>query len=305
MKQLFILFLTVLLLAACGENYEEKKRISRQERLRLQREDSLALKIAVLPTLDCLPLAVAKEYHLFDTLGADVRLKRFKAQMDCDTALMRGRVEGSVSDLVRTERMKDKGLALDYVTATAAYWQLITNRTARIRDLKQLDDKMMAMTRYSVTDMLSDWAIDSAKLEEKRVFKVQVNDVSIRLRMLQNNEMDAAWLTEPQALEARLGKHKVVADSRKKDWNMGVIAFRQKGMNDKHRQKQLTVFKKAYNMACDSIKRYGVRHYADLAVKYCGAQADRKDSLPKDMQFPHLTLPREKDIEQARKWLKK
>ena len=198
MKQLLTIVLAALLLAACGETYEEKKRISRQQRLKMMREDSAALKVAVLPTLDCLPLIVAKEQGLFDSLGADVRLKRFMAQMDCDTALVRGRVEGSISDLVRTERIISRGTSLDYVTSTGAYWQLLTNRTARIRDLKQLDDKMVAMTRYSVTDMLVDWAVDSAKLKEERVFKIQVNDVGIRLRMLQNNEMDAVWLTAPR-----------------------------------------------------------------------------------------------------------
>jgi NitT/TauT family transport system substrate-binding protein len=305
MKQLLTIVLAALLLAACGETYEEKKRISRQQRLKMMREDSAALKVAVLPTLDCLPLIVAKEQGLFDSLGADVRLKRFMAQMDCDTALVRGRVEGSISDLVRTERIISRGTSLDYVTSTGAYWQLLTNRTARIRDLKQLDDKMVAMTRYSVTDMLVDWAVDSAKLKEERVFKIQVNDVGIRLRMLQNNEMDAVWLTEPQAMEARLSKHRMLADTRRMDWKMGVLAFRKKGMDDKNRQKQLKVLKKGYDMAVDSINRHGVRHYSELVVKYCGVSPEKADSLPRDMKFEHMAAPRQKDIDQARKWLKK
>ena len=60
--------------------------MTRAERQRLLHEDSLALKFAVLPTADCMPLFLAKEKRMFDTLGVDVRLRCFTSQMDCDTA---------------------------------------------------------------------------------------------------------------------------------------------------------------------------------------------------------------------------
>ena len=87
MKKLLIGIIAWLVLAACGQSYEETKRLSRQQRLKLWREDSAALKIAVMPTLDCLPIYVAKERQMFDT-AVDIRLKRYRAQMDCDTALI-------------------------------------------------------------------------------------------------------------------------------------------------------------------------------------------------------------------------
>ena len=89
--------------------------------------------------------------------------------------------------------------------------------------MKHLDDKMLAMTRYSVTDLLGDLAVDSAKLKSERVFRIQINDVHVRLKMLENNEMDAMLLTEPQAAQARWLKHKVILDTRKLDMQMGTI----------------------------------------------------------------------------------
>ena len=85
----------VLLLMACGKSYEETKREAAENRREAMRRDSSALKVAVLPTLDCLPLYVAEYYQLFDSVHGGVRLKHFNAQMDCDTAIERGRVEGS------------------------------------------------------------------------------------------------------------------------------------------------------------------------------------------------------------------
>lgn len=294
----------LLMLVSCGQSYEETKRLTRAQRLKLAREDSAALKIAVMPTLDCLPLYIAKDHQLFDTV-VDIRLKRFTAQMDCDTAMLRGRVEGMVTDLVRAERITQLGSPLRYLASTNAYWLLISNRNQRITQLKHLDDRMLAMTRYSVTDLLGDLAVDSAKLKTERVFRIQINDVNVRLKMLENNEMDALLLTEPQATQALLAKHKVLLDTRREDIQMGVIAFRTKGMDDKNRKKQIEVFLKGYNDACDSINKFGVRRYKDVIRKYYTISEPALKNLPDTLIFNHAEAPRQKDVERAQQWLSK
>lgn len=302
MKKLLWIIAMICLVAGCGESYEETKRITRAQRLKAMREDSAALKVAVLPTLDCLPIFLAKDHQLFDT-AVDIRLKQFTAQMDIDTALANHRVEVGVSDLVRIERLKKQGDSLRYLTSTNAYWQLVTNRGARILELKNLDDKMLAMTRYSVTDMIGDLAVDSAKLKTERVFRIQVNDVHVRLKMLENNEMDALILTEPQAAVARKLKHKVLLDTRKLDMQMGVIVSQWKGMDGEARAKQLRAFTRGYNKACDSINHYGLANYASLIEKYCNVKRDALAQISKDLTFHRIALPREEDVAKAKAWL--
>ena len=302
-KYIFLYILTAVILTGCGQSYEEKQRLSHAKQARLQKEDSLALKVGVMPTLDCLPIYVAKDYNMFDTAKADIRLKPYKAQIDCDAALMKGTVEGCVTDIVRGQWMKRKGTGLDYVAATNAYWQLISNRLARIRRINQMSDKMIAMARFSATALLADYSVDSAKLKEEEVFKVQINDINLRLQMLLNNEMDAMLLTEPQATTARLYKNPVLMDSRDKDMRFGVIAFRSKDVKDKRRKEQLQEFINGYNKACDSINKNGLKHYAKIIEKYCGADEKTINALPK-MKFDHAGTPRQKDIDTADKWLK-
>lgn len=302
MKRLLHLMVALLLIVGCGQSYEDTKRQNREQRLRLMREDSAAFKVAVMPTLDCLPVYVAKERQLFDT-AVDIRLKLFTAQMDCDTALMNKRVEVSITDLVRAERMMKQGVPLKYIASTNAYWLLISNRQQRINDLKHLDDKMLAMTRYSVTDMLGRIAVDSAKLKPERVFRIQVNDVNIRLKMLENNEMDALFVTEPQATQALLAKHRVLLDTRKMDMQMGAFVSRTDSMSDKNRQRQMAAFLKGYNAACDSINQYGVRNYTAVIRKYYSVSEQALKRLPDSLKFMHAADPRQKDIETAQKWL--
>ena len=292
-----------LFLFSCGKSYEEQKRLSRAEKARLAKEDSLALKVGTLPTLDCLPLFVAYDRHFFEKYGEDVRVKPYQSQIDCDEALLNGKIEGNVTDVVRAQRMRHRGTALRYVAATNAYWQLFGNRLSRIHEVKQLQDKMVGMARYSVTDMLTSMAVDSAKLKSEYVFRIQINDPVIRLRMLVNNELDAMFFTEPQATAARIQKHPVLMDSRKKDLWMGAIVFKEKAIADKRRQKQLTAFIKAYNEACDSINQRGMAFYGDIIKKYTKADDRTVKALPV-LKFEHAKAPRQKDLDRADQWLK-
>lgn len=297
MYSLLLLFITAWTIAGCGPSKEEQHRLSRLERQRLDSIDRAALKVGVMPTLDCLPVYVAKSERLFDTLGVDIHLRRFTSQMDCDTALERGRIEGSITDLIRVAHMRKRGTALFCPIATNTYWQLITNHKARVSELKQLSDKMIAITRYSATSYLADLAIDSAK-PKYDVYRVQINDVNIRLKMLLNNEMDAMLLTEPQATKARLAGHRMLMDSREKNVALGAFAFREKALAEKGRKEQLQLFLKAYNMAVDSINRRGLQHYAQLIHTQCGADQKTIEKLPR-LKFSHAAEPQGRDQEVA------
>ena len=295
--------LSVVLLAGCGQSYEEAKEQSARERAMHQRKDSLALKVGVLPTIDCLPMFIIKERAWIDTAKADVRFRDTESHIAADDALRRGKIEGSVTDIVRAERMKRQGLALTYVASTPLSWQFITNKKARIKELKQLTDKMIAVSRFSATAMLADMAVDSSRLKSEVVFRVQVNNPQIRLKMLLNNEMDAVLLPEPQATVARLAGNPVIMDAKNKDLRMGAIVFTDKAMNDSRRRSQIDAFVKAYNQACDSINRYGIASYAGIIKKYMDVDDRTVRSLPK-VKFEHAARPREKDITRANSWLK-
>ena len=280
LKKLFVCGWCIALLVACGQSYETKQKQTRAERAKQKTADSLALKVAVMPTLDCMPLFLAKDHRLFDTLGVDVRLRLRKAQMDVDTALIGGSVEGAVSDSVRVARMQSRGTALTELGTTNTSWQLVGNRSARLKEVKQLGDKMVAMTRYSATDVLTDHVLTGVKTTAT-VYRVQINDVPLRLQMLLNNEMDALWLPEPQATTARLHGHTVLWDTQKHNLWLGRVVFRDKALNEDRVRKQIDVFKRAYNMACDSLNQRGVAAYGDLVVKYCQTDQKTIDALPK------------------------
>ena len=62
-NSVILMIVCVLLMAACGQSYEETKRQKVLSQREAMRKDSAALKVAVMPTLDCLPLYVAEHYQ--------------------------------------------------------------------------------------------------------------------------------------------------------------------------------------------------------------------------------------------------
>lgn len=301
MYKIVILWMTVfafcLFFCSCGESDKQRK-----ERVRAsQISDSLALKVATLPTLDCLPVFIAADKGMYASNGVEVKIIPFNAQIDCEQALLNKQVECTVTDIFRAERIKAKDPGAAYITTTGAYWQLISNRKARITEIRHLSEKMVAMTRYSATDYLVNVALDSVRTENN-VFRIQINDVNVRLSMLQNNAMDAMVLTEPQATTARLAGNPVLMDSRQKSIFPGAF-IAAGGLNDEHRKKQLETFTKVYNMACDSINKYGIQHYADIIKRYCQTDDATVKALPK-MLFEHAAQPKASDLARTKnvKW---
>ena len=294
MHKTVILLITVfsmgMCLVSCGESAKEKARA-------IQISDSLAFKVATLPTLECLPVFVAFENEIFKSNGVEVRIVPYCSQMDCEQALLKRKVECAVTDIFRAEKMRMKDQGISYITTTGAYWQLISNRKARISEIRHLSEKMVAMTRYSATDYFVNVALDSVHTENS-VFRIQINDVILRLSMLLNNSMDAMMLTEPQATTARLAGNPVLMDSQQKGFYPGAF-IAASGLNDEHRRKQLESFTKAYNMACDSINKFGIQHYADIIKKHCQTDDATVKALP-NMIFEHATQPRQKVLERTK-----
>ena len=72
MTSVFSLLLLSTSICSCNKSYKEKKQEEKLSREELLREDSLALKVATVPTLDCLPLFIGVEDSLFKKNGVDV-----------------------------------------------------------------------------------------------------------------------------------------------------------------------------------------------------------------------------------------
>lgn len=299
MKQIdYLLILAVLVFVSCGKSSKE---IQAEQQSRKQAEQEAyqkAYKIAVMPTMDCLPAYLLKDSLLYDTAKVDIRLCRFNAQMDCDTAMAGGSVQAAFTDLVRAERLKHKRKVLmHYLTDTNLNWQLIADKDSKLKQLSDLSDKIVAMTRFSGTDLLTDMAVKKAK-PKYQVFRVQVNDVLVRLAMLQNHEIDAYWFAEPQITKALSADNNSLFNSEDAGVHLGVVAI----MDKVRRQDEEAAFAAAYDKAVEQINKNGVKYYSALIQKYMKVDESVVRALP-DIKYTKIGPPRKADLLMARNFL--
>ena len=294
----YLLILAVLTLVSCGKSDKELQAERQAQKLAEREAYQKAYKIAVMPTMDCLPAYLLKDSLLYDTAKVDIRLCRFNAQMDCDTAMIGGSVQAAFSDLVRTERLKHRNKVLmHYLTDTNLNWQLIADKDSKLEQLSDLSDKIVAMTRFSGTDLLTDMAVKKAK-PKYQVFRVQVNDVLVRLAMLQNHEIDAYWFAEPQITKALSADNNSLFNSEDAGVHLGVVAI----MDKVRRQDEEAAFAAAYDKAVEQINKNGVKYYSALIQKYMKVDESVVRTLP-DIKYTKIGPPRKADLLMARNFL--
>ena len=266
MKAFFHIILAAMLAIVtigCGQSDEERQRLSRAEKDSLRRIDSASLKIGVLPTEDCLPIIVAEQLRLFDTLGVSVHLKRYHAISECRIALTNKLVEGAVIDTLLMNILNKERPWLYAAMRTPMRWQFLTAKKARIARWNQMGDKMIAADSHGLSHALAEQVNDTLRKQKKQAFIIQVEDLKVRTEMLITGNVDAALLPEPFATQARKEGANVI-DIKTRNSEAGVVAMRTGGMNNAERQKQQRLFLKATAIANDSIKRYGKTNYLKM-----------------------------------------
>ena len=99
-------------------------------------------------------------------------------------------------------------------------------------------------------------------------FRIQINDVDLRLKMLINNEIDGAWLPEPQASVAVAHGNNVLMRSDARGEKFAVLVLTGRAFGDARRREQIKLFQKAYDMASDKIARGGEKYRRSLVKHY-------------------------------------
>lgn len=194
MRKLIEIFMWLMVVSLCGSCNQTNGTVNE--------EDSTAIKLGVLPTMECLPFYYADSIGLFDSLGVNVHLVTFDAAMDADTAFVNGKIDGIVTDLVKACIWQGQGDTARVAMVGELRMWLITAPKARLLKAESLREKIIGITRHSAVDYFADKILESVKLQSIDLNKPQINNIRIRGLMVDQDQMDGAILPEPYASEA-------------------------------------------------------------------------------------------------------
>lgn len=194
MNRIFIISILLCLFSSCREAEET---FSKEE---LAKKDSLALHVAVFPTLETLPFYYAERSGMLDEAEADIRLMHYESMMDCDTAITRGHAQVSVTDVARIITLQQKDtMALTAIASLESRMGLYSPKKKKINRIEQLKERLIGMERHSRSDYWSDHILEGTDLTTLDIFRVQIGSTHLRYDMLMSELLDAAFLSEPYA----------------------------------------------------------------------------------------------------------
>ena len=260
--------------------------------------DTTVLRVAVMPTMNCLPIYYAEQSGLADSLGLEMELLRYQAQMDIDTAILRGHVDIAFTDLIRVHRLS-KQVPLTPFASCDEPLSLISLKTKRVKRINQMKEQMIAISRLSATDYWCDRLLDSTHTNHDDIYRPQINDVRLRAEMIQQGLIDAAMMGEPFATWMTMTGHKRLFQSKGKRPLLYVWASCSSATN---------LQQKTFMVVLDSaIVRLGKESEAARLRDILKQEYQLPPALVDTLKLPPITPPttiRQSDTNEAEKWLK-
>ncbi len=281
------------MLASCSQ---------RQEATQFQADstgiDTTVLCVAVMPAMSCLPVYYAEKTGLADSLGLEMQLLRYQAQMDIDTAIINGYADIAFTDLIRCARLS-KQVDLAPIASCNESLSLISLKTKRVKQVNQMKEQMIAVSRLSATDYWCDRVLDSTRTSYDDIYRPQINDVWLRAEMLRQGLIDAAIMGEPFATWMTMLGHKRLFESRGKQPQLYAWAA---STATKQQQKAfLNVLKEATTRLSKPSEATLLRDILKQEYQLPPALVDTLEL----QRVKQATTVRESDITAAQDWLKR
>ena len=281
------------MLASCSE---------RQEAMQFDTDstgiDTTVLRVAVMPTMNCLPVYYAERSGLADSMGLEMELLRYQAQMDIDTAILHGHADIAFTDLIRVTRLS-KQIPLTPFASCDEPLSLISLKTKRVKRVNQMKEQMIAVSRLSATDYWCDRLLDSTHTNYDDIYRPQINDVRLRAEMIHQGLIDAAMMGEPFATWMTMLGHKRLFQSKGKRPQLYAWA----ACNSATKLQQ-----QAFMVLMDTaIVRLSRESEAALLRDILKQEFQLPSALTDTLELPPLTPPttiHQSDTNEAEKWLK-
>ena len=286
--------LILLLLASCSERQEAMPSDADSAVI-----DTTILRVAVMPTMSCLPIYYAERSRLADSLGLEMELLRYQAQMDIDTAILYGHADIAFTDLIRVARLS-KQVSLTPLVVCDEALSLISLKTKRVKQVNKMKEQMIAISRLSATDYWCDRLLDSTHTSHEDIYRPQVNDVRLRAEMLRQGLIDAAIMGEPFATWMTMLGHKRLFQTRGKQPYLYAWAACNSATNEQKKAFQLLL-----SAATD---RCNDKSQALLLHDILKQEYQLPPAIVDTLELQSLKHPmdiRQSDIEEVEKWLKR
>lgn len=262
-----------------------------------------ALRVGLMPALNSAPLVVADRAGYFADEGVAVELELFTSQLNRETALQAGRIDGTISDLINAIQAWSRGFPVRATSASQGVFSLLAAPAAGPATLAAWKEAgrtvRTGLLENSTVYYVAERALERAGIETRTIELVPVAQVPARMELLLAGKVDAAVLPEPLAALAVFRGARRLAESADDDAASGVILFRQQVILA--RGDDLRAFYRAYDRASAALNADPAAWRAAV-VAACQFPSETEAVL----RFPRYRpayLPSEEDVRDVAAWM--
>jgi NitT/TauT family transport system substrate-binding protein len=190
-SRLAALLLALLTVAGCGLLGDDEAA-----------QEPSKIKVAVLPTMDLVPLQLAIESGIFRQEGLEVEPVTAASGADCVAKLASGEVQIAFSSwtpffVAKAKQAADIKLVADATSAAPGYAVVVTMPNSPITTIKDLAGKRIAITaRLTISHLLVQAQLKAAGVDLDSVQWIELPFPQMAQRLAEN-QIDAAFLVEP------------------------------------------------------------------------------------------------------------
>lgn len=271
-------------------------------------QESVTLRIALLPVLDALPMYVAQQEGLFTTQGIKVEFIPVASAPERDQLIAAGQADGMINEAVSVMVNNKNEVRVQIVryaraaTSDSPLFHILASGKSEIQDIPGLKGVEIGISTGTVIEYLTDRLLEAEGFQPGEIKKVAVPKIPDRMALLASGQLKAAMLPDPTfALSMQQGAREIINDSRHPEYSFSTITFR-KAVIDQHPE-AIRAFLKAIEDATTLIN-------ADQS-KWGDVLAQQKlvpPQLLKDFKSPRFVtagVPSEQQWNDCLDWAKK
>ncbi len=266
------------------------------------KNETAAVRIALLPDLNSIPFAVADINGYFMDEGLDVEIEYYRSAKDRDTAFFSGSVNGVSSDLLSAAFAENSGFDIDVTSKTTGSYRIVASGSLDINSVDGLENRTIGISRNTIIEYAADRILEKRGSDPDFVRKVVIPQMPVRLQMLDEGKLDSALLPEPLASLAVSKGGKVIDMTDNLLIEPAVMIF--KGDFVKKNDKLLDRFYTAYNRACEYINSTDQNEWIDSIISEIGFPPPVKGIIEIPF-YPEAEVPGYPEMENVLEWLKK
>jgi NitT/TauT family transport system substrate-binding protein len=260
------------------------------------------LRVGLMPAYNSIPLVVADRGGFFAGEGVKVELVPFSSQLNRETALQTGAIDGTVSDMINAIQGWSHDFGARVTSVTEGNFSLLASPKSGLKTIADWKARARVRTgllENSIVYYLSERMLAAAGADPSSIELVPILQLPARLEMLLAGQIDAACLPEPLAPFAVARGAQRIADSDGQGPTPGVLLFSRKALAGK--ASEIARFYRAYDKAVVEVNAHP-EAYREAIVEKC----EFPPAVTRLMKIPRFLpsfVPAEAQVADVARWM--